>query len=381
VYPALAVLQKLQSGGERQGQEPPDESCSSAKLDVLWVGGQEGMEVDLVKSAGIPFTSIPAAGLHGVGLRALGPNLWKMSRGIKAARRVLRQFKPDVILFTGGYVGVPLALAASAPAVGWKRPGMLVYTPDIEPGLAIKLVARISDRIAVNNPDSRAYFHASKRVSVTGYPVRENLLSWDRDQALHALGLSEVSPILLVLGGSRGARSINRAVLQVLPKLLESMQVIHVTGALDWPEVEATWERLRGDLPVEIAQRYRPHSYLHEKMGAAFRIADLALSRAGASVLGEYPLFGLPAILVPYPYAWRYQRVNAQYLEKRGAVVVLGDEVLERELFSLVTNLMASPERLQSMRASMKSLAHPEAAEKIANLARELEKAKCREKD
>ncbi|MFW6183252.1 MAG: UDP-N-acetylglucosamine--N-acetylmuramyl-(pentapeptide) pyrophosphoryl-undecaprenol N-acetylglucosamine transferase [Chloroflexota bacterium] len=165
----------------------------------------------------------------------------------------------------------------------------------------------------------------------------------------------------------RGARSINRALLAVLPWLLETYQVVHISGALDWPEVEAAAQ----DLPGEQRRYYRPFAYLHERMGAALRGADLVVARAGASMLGESPAFALPAILVPYPHAWRYQRVNADYLAERGAAVRLDDELLPDRLLPLVSELLQDDERLTQMAAAARALDRPSAA---SNLARLLEK-------
>ncbi len=160
---------------------------------------------------------------------------------------------------------------------------------------------------------------ANANLTVTGYPTRPDLRSWDRQAARKALQLETDLPVLLVFGGSSGARSINRALLASLPGLLEEMQVVHLTGRLDWPEVQAAWEAMKETLPDSRVRRYHLYPYLYEEMGAALASADLVLSRAGASILGEFPMFGLPAILVPYPYAWRYQQLNARYLEQHGA--------------------------------------------------------------
>jgi len=173
-----------------------------------------------------------------------------------------------------------------------------------------------------------------------------------------------------VFGGSSGARSINRALLAVLPELLNEMQIIHVSGKLDWAEVEAARDRLTGLLgaQVDLVQRYRAYPYLHTEMGAALAASDLALSRAGASTLGELPQAGLPAILVPYPYAWRYQKVNAGYLEQSGAALVMLDQDLPQRLAPVVRDLIHDTARLEQMRRSMHSLAHPDAARSIAGL-------------
>ena len=344
MYPALAVHNALTS--------------RVLNVDTLWVGGEGGMEETLVKRRGIPYKSIPSAGLHGVDLSALPRNVMKLSRGFFAARRILNGFKPDVLFFTGGYVAVPMAVA------GWRVPTLL-YVPDIEPGMALKALAGLSNAITVTTEQSQKYFN--KKVIQTGYPLRPDLAVLDRETANRHLGISGKLPVLLVFGGSKGARSINMAVLNDLNALLDKFEIVHLTGELDWDEVR----HHREQLPMEPAARYHAMPYLHE-MGAALAAADLVVSRAGASTLGEFPLFGLPAILVPYPYAWRYQKVNADHLTHRGAAIILEDHLLKEELLSTLTVLIDNPNKLQAMRAAMFELSHPRAAEKIADVLTEL---------
>jgi UDP-N-acetylglucosamine--N-acetylmuramyl-(pentapeptide) pyrophosphoryl-undecaprenol N-acetylglucosamine transferase len=346
VYPALAVLEAL--GHDAQ--------------PVLWVGSQGGMEAGLVQRAGVPFTAIPAAGVHGVGWRAMPRNLSLLAKGVLASRRILRDFKPEVVFFTGGFVAAPMAVAARGVS-------SLLYVPDIEPGLALKFLARFASHIAVTAEDSRRYFNRpASLVTVTGYPVRADLNTWTPETARAHFHLDDQSPVLLVFGGSKGARSINQAVLACLPQLLGIAQVIHITGQLDWDEVETAQSRLA----QELQNRYHAFPYLHEDMGAALASANLSISRAGASSLGELPLFGIPAILVPYPYAWRYQKVNAGYLVKHGAAVTLEDAALQDQLFPTVQALLGQPARLQSMACAMRAQAHPQAAGQIASLLKAL---------
>lgn len=344
MYPALAVLQAL-------GNED---------VTVLWVGGEGGMEAELVKRQSVPYTAIPAAGVHGVGLRSLPGNIVKLVRGVAASRRILRQFKPDALLFTGGYVAAPMAVA------GRNLPALL-YTPDIEPGLALKFLARFASVVAVTTPDSQAFFPKNKRVEISGYPTRPELTHFDRIEARRSLNLNPDQPVVLVTGGSKGARSINRAVTANLVELLKVAQVLHLTGNLDWPEIQA----FQANLTPELAERYHAYPYLHE-MGAALASADIVVSRAGASTLGEYPLFGLPAVLVPYPYAWRYQKVNAAYLVDKGAARMVQDADLATQLVPVLSELLADTETLNAMRAAMKSLARPQASQRLAALVREL---------
>jgi len=340
VYPALAVLQTMQD-----------------KAVVLWVGGEGGMEARLVERAKVPFMTIPAAGIHGVSLKTLPGNVVRLVRGFFAARRILNEFKPEVLFFTGGFVAVPMALA------GMRVPTAL-YVPDIEPALALKTLARFADKIAVTAQDSFRYFSRLERLVLTGYPTRADLTKWTRTEARQTLNLTSDDPVLLFLGGSKGARSINNAVLANLSAMLELAQVIHITGELDWPTVET---KAKG-LSAAQASRYHAFRYLDEEMGAALTAADLAVSRAGASTLGEYPLFGLPAVLVPYPYAWRYQKVNADTLVSHGAALIVADSDLKTELLPTITELLQNPARLSSMRTAARNLSHPQAATEIGHL-------------
>ncbi|MBE9473919.1 MAG: UDP-N-acetylglucosamine--N-acetylmuramyl-(pentapeptide) pyrophosphoryl-undecaprenol N-acetylglucosamine transferase [Chloroflexi bacterium] len=360
----LKALQDDEKSTWKSTETEQPSSPAAGDLEVLWVGGEGGIEVDLLSKEKITFTTIPAAGVHGVGLRALPGNLWQIFKGFIAARRIIKEFHPKVMFFTGGYLAVPVAFAGRTIFPRQSRPRISMYVPDIEPGLALRTLARLSDQIALTVEDSMNYFEFRSNLHVTGYPVRQNLQISNRMDARQKFNLSRDLPALLVFGGSRGARSINRALIRVLPDLLIDMQVIHISGHLDWQEVEAAKE----NLPLDLESRYHVYPYLYQDIGAALSIADLAVSRSGASVLGEFPLFGLPAILIPYPYAWRYQEVNARYLEKRGAAVVLQDGDLKLRLLTTIRDLMNDQSRRDRMGQSMLSLATPQAADSIADL-------------
>ncbi|MEJ2510416.1 MAG: undecaprenyldiphospho-muramoylpentapeptide beta-N-acetylglucosaminyltransferase [Anaerolineales bacterium] len=345
INPALAVLQAL-------GDKPEA---------ILWVGSEKGMETDLVSRAGVPFKSIPAAGVHGTGLKAVW-GVFQLTRGYFSARKLVEEFKPDVLFFTGGYVAIPTGLA------GRKVPTLLCL-PDIEPALALRTLARFADKIVVPVEESKAYFSQKKDVEVVGYPTRPGLKPVLKEDAVISFGLDPTKLTLMVTGGSLGARSINQALVGILPELLDKMQIIHLTGELTWSEVQSAADAL----PPRLAQNYRPYPFLHQEMSAAFSSADLVVSRAGASVLGELPTFGVPAILVPYPYAWRYQKVNAEYLSSRGAAVIVRDEELNDKLLPVVRDLMRpDSEKRDQMRMAMGSLAVPQAADKIAHILQEL---------
>jgi UDP-N-acetylglucosamine--N-acetylmuramyl-(pentapeptide) pyrophosphoryl-undecaprenol N-acetylglucosamine transferase len=314
------------------------------------------MEEEFVRRAGLTFCAIPAGGMHGLAPVAAVSNGLKLLSGLAAALRLAR---PRAAFVTGGYVSVPVALAC------WlRRAPILLYLPDVEPGRAVKFISWLAAKIGVTTEASRQFLPERKLV-ISGYPVRRELVEaarLPREKALAHFGFDPNRKTLLVFGGSRGARSLNRAIGAILEPVLQRWQLIHISGALDAEEAAGRRDALSQDLPA----RYRLYPYLHEEMGLALRAADLVVSRAGASVLGEFPLFELPAVLVPYPYAWRYQKVNADYLVKRGAAVRLDDSTLDKTLLPIVEQLLSNEKRLAEMKSQLRTLAKTDAAATLA---------------
>ncbi len=315
------------------------------------------MEKEILSKEKIPFTTIPAAGLHGTGLLTLPGNLVRLMRGYLESRRILKEFKPDVIFFTGGYIGVPVAKAADyTPSV--------VFIPDIEPGKALNYLVKRASVITTVSEDTQKFIPSSKKVIATGYPIRADLTKWTYETGQKRFGITSEFPILLVFGGSKGAQSINQALISSLSQLLEEIEVIHISGPENWEETQNMIKLL----PDHLSKHYHGFPFLYDGMGAALTCADLAVCRAGASTLGELPFFGLPAVLVPYPHAWNYQYTNAEYLARHGGAIILEDQNLKSQLFQTVNNLIKDKDKLQSMRKAMKQLAKPEAAMKIGQI-------------
>jgi len=332
---------------------------------LMWIGTRGQMEEQLVPRAGIYLETIDGGPIVGVSIQKRLMNGMRLIMSLAKVTRLLRRFRPDVLLMTGGYVNVPVAPVARALSIP-----AAIFLPDIEPGTAIRQLSRFARRVACTAAESKQYFAPGKAL-VTGYPVRPDLrqaLEMSREEALAVFDLQPGRGTVFVFGGSRGARSINRALANSLSSLLGRYQVIHVSGALDWPAVE---QRM-AQLSEKQRRYYRPYSYFHEQMGAAFRAADLVVARAGASMLGEAPAFALPSVLVPYPHAWRYQKVNADYLVSRGAAVRLDDELLSERFLSTVSELMSDEARLSAMGAAAAALDRPQAAYNLAQLLREL---------
>lgn len=364
VYPALAVAEELR---DRR---------------LIYVGSHDGMEAGLVASeSSLPFRRLPAAALRGRDPLTMARNGVVLARGTLAALGLLRELRPAAILGTGGYVCVPLFAAARLAHVP-----TIIYLPDVVPGLAVRTLARMATLVACNVEDSAPYLgfgaapakqrRQASRMVVTGYPVRRELFEQDRAVSRAAFDLAADLPALLVYGGSRGARSINRAVQLLLGQVLELAQIIHVCGR----EGDETWLQETADrLPERLQRRYRLYPYLYgdgkrgPTMVQAFGAADLALCRSGASTLAELPAAGLPAVLVPYPYV--HQEENADYLVRHGAAVKVLDHQLPTEqaplgglLFEQLSRLLQHDDERHAMARRVRALARPQAAARLAEL-------------
>jgi UDP-N-acetylglucosamine--N-acetylmuramyl-(pentapeptide) pyrophosphoryl-undecaprenol N-acetylglucosamine transferase len=320
-----------------------------------------------------------------------------MVRGAKQCGKIIQEFKPDVALVTGGYVAAPLAWAA------WRarpRVPLLIFLPDLTPGLSIRLTSRLAAEVAVSFPEVTDCFPG--KAVVTGYPVRPELLATDRAEARKAFGLQDDLPVLLVFGGSRGSTSVNRALVSALPELLQHCQVVHISGQADWswvadrfglsrspvrtesgqsPDPDSTGSAATGrGSAIAYRERYHPFAYLNEEMVHALAAADVVVARAGASVLGEFPAVGLPSVLVPYPHAGQHQGVNAAFLAQHGAAMIVPDEDLPMRLAPTILQLLSSPERLRAMSQAAASLARPDAADNIAQELHKLASSSAKER-
>jgi len=370
---------KIRSQGLDFGLKDETQSkIKNQKSKILWVGSIDGMERTLVEKAGLPFEAISAMGLRGKNPFAALKALWMLGQGYRQSSQIIQRFRPDVLFVTGGYVCVPMTLVA-------KRFGVpiIIYLPDIEPGWAIKFLAHFAKRVAVTTAETVPFFKQGLTV-VTGYPVRAELfnlnepnknsvfpknrvfekLAQRKAMARHQLGLIDDLPVLLVFGGSRGARSLNQAITAELEAYLQICQIVHVSGTLD----EAWVQAKRNELSADVQPRYHPTAYLHDDMITALLAADLVVSRAGASVLGEFPSVGLPSILVPYPYAGAHQTANANYLAKHEAAIVIQEVDIKQFLRETVIRIITNRQKLKTMGQACQALAKPEAAAKLAQL-------------
>lgn len=311
------------------------------------------METQLVTGSGMKSYFVPMAppaSMRGILLLGLA-----MVRSLL----VLLRIRPRVTFGTGGYVSVPAAVAS------WLlRVPVVLFLPDIVPGKAVSRLVPLARRIAVSTSDSLRYLPPEKTV-VTGYPVREEFLTASREGGRSRFSIPPDATVLLVTGGSLGARSLNEGIVSCLPWLLRSTYVIHVCGQERLDEVRASTE----GLPSDLGSRYLLYPYLDANdMAAALAAADLCVCRSGASTLGELPVTGTPAVLVPLPIAGVNQRQNAEYLVAGEAAVMLDNEDLGQRLGPVLETLLSDHERLDAMAVAARRLARPGAAAEIAQL-------------
>ena len=343
----------------------------------MYVGSVGGMEERIVaRESQLPFRALPAAAVRGRGPLGAVRAFFTLARGVIVAGQLLDQERPAAILGTGGYVCVPLFVAAKL-----RRIPTMIYLPDVVPGLAVHLLSRIADLTAVNVSDAlpRLGLHeGDRRALVTGYPVRSELFTANREMARAAFGIRSDQTVLLVYGGSRGARSINRAIAALLPTLLPLCTIIHVCGR----EGDQEWlAETAARLEPALRERYLLFPYLESgqtrSMTAALAAADVAVCRSGASTLAELPAVGLPAVLVPYPYV--HQDENADYLVQRGAALKVADDAMLGDgapeagpLAQAVRQLLIDHEMRRQMAVRSRALARPEAAQTLAAALMEL---------
>jgi UDP-N-acetylglucosamine--N-acetylmuramyl-(pentapeptide) pyrophosphoryl-undecaprenol N-acetylglucosamine transferase len=344
IYPALAVARSLRA---RVGAP-----------DLGWLGGHRGLERSIVPAAGIRLTRLVLRSLRSAGRDihlVLDP--LRLVLSVPQAFLLLLVGRPAAIFTTGGYVAIPTLLAATVlriPSVLWEG--------NVVPGRSVRFVAARATVLAVSYPETATAL-AHPRAFVTGTPIRE-LGGIDVDEARERFGGRPGERILLVFGGSQAVRRINDAVAAALPRLVDKVRVVHVTGEGGYADAIAAREAL----PEALRDRYRPFPFLHEDMTAALCAADLAVGRAGASTLAEAAAFALPTAIVPYPHAAGHQRRNAEAFAAAGAAILVEDEAFDADRLVEVAGLLADPVRHAEMSVAARDLARPRAADAVADL-------------
>jgi len=339
ILPALSVADELRG--------------RSAGLDALFVGTKGGLETTLVPAAGYAIRFISARGVRGKGTLARARNMASIAVGFFQSLGILRRFNPDLVFGSGGYASAAVVLAASA-----MRKKIVLQEQNSIPGMTNRLLARRALRIYLGFEKAAGFFRGHRGLLVTGNPIRREVIEVGHGSYRKEFGLSEDRPVLLVFGGSQGARTLNRAAAAYLLDR-PTVQAIIQTGEQDF-----AW--MREALGAEASRVFmRPYI---GAMAGAYAAADAVLARAGALSVSEIAAVGLPAILVPYPHAADdHQSSNAAFLAEAGGAIVIADSRLNKDTLALALDpLLADREKLAAMRRSLGAVARRDAAKTIA---------------
>lgn len=346
IFPALSICNALR-------RRYPD-------CEIQYVGALGRMEMERVPEAGYPIIGLPVAGFDRKHLWRNFSVLWKLAKSMIMARRIVRKFKPDVAIGVGGYASGPVLKAAQRAGVP-----TLIQEQNSYAGVTNKLLAEKAAAICCAYEGMDRFFPAD-RITLTGNPVRAALTecTLSREEAKKQLGFDPTKPLVLAVGGSLGARTINRAMAKSLPAILsEGAQLLWQTGKLYIND----YDRLaKGKDGVRI-------SAFISDMAVAYRAADLVVARAGACTISELTLLGKPAILVPSPnVAEDHQRKNAEALSSRGAAKMILDADADSMLSDEIISLLRNEKERNKIAAEALKMGLPEADEKIVDKITEL---------
>lgn len=348
IYPALAVARSL--------------SATPDAPDLRWLGGHRGLEATLVPAAGIPMRRLVARSLRTTEIdvhAVLDPI--RLGLAVPQAAAILVAERPAAIFTTGGYVAVPVLMAAAPLGIP-----VVMWDGNVVPGRAVRATARLASALAVSFGATCEALTAAapgRPCFQTGTPIRD-VGSIDRATARARLDIDPDGSVVLIFGGSQAVRRFNAAVADALPRLTERVTVVHVTGDDGYAAAVAGREAL----PGSRRRRYRPYRFLGDEMTAALVAADLIVGRAGASTLAEVTALGVPMVVVPYPHAAGHQRANAETLVAAGAARSIEDEKFDADALLGSIAVLDDPPAYEAMATASRRSGRPGAAEALADL-------------
>ena len=331
IYPGIALAQELKNNSE-----------------ILFIGSNEGLEKELVSREGYEIKLIRArALLRKISYKAISAPFVSLI-GFFQAYKLLKNFRPKAVISTGGYVSLPVVLAAKLLGID-----IYLHEQNVLPGAVNRFCARFAKKVFLSFPESQKYLSGE----VTGNPVRQGIAQAERQKARRKFDLEPNAKVVLVMGGSQGSKKINETVVSALHHVPKELKVLHLIGTRDFGWVKSYLEG-------KEVNNYQALPYLHD-MSDALAAADLVISRAGATAIAEFLVRHLPMILIPVPYAAEdHQRLNARVIEEQGAALLVEDKDFTTEKFiHLITE---SGLNYDMMRSSAARLAKPDAAKAIA---------------
>jgi UDP-N-acetylglucosamine--N-acetylmuramyl-(pentapeptide) pyrophosphoryl-undecaprenol N-acetylglucosamine transferase len=366
------------SGGGTAGHITPILATSDAlksldnSVEILYIGQADSMEARIALASGFKFAAIKAGKFRrltdaSVANKLLNPSTLGLNArdagrviaGIAGSISILRKFKPDVVFVKGGFVGLPVGIAAKM-----LRIPLVIHESDVSPGLTNRTLGRWAKVIAVGFPEKNYHDFDPKKLFYTGNLVRTELLNAHRLAGLAAFKLSPDLPVVLVTGGSLGAQAINNAILSALPELVQFCQIIHLTGENELPRIEF---ELRQHARFEHRDRYHPYAFLMSEMANALAAADLVVARAGANTIAEMAALAKPTILIPNYLMAGHQVDNARMLARLGAVRVLDEATLTQpKLVGEIQRVLGSETEQEALSKAIYQFATVDAPVKLA---------------
>lgn len=351
------------SGGGTGGHIFPALSIANAlkalrpEAEILFVGAEGRMEMQRVPAAGYKIIGLPVAGFDRQHLWRNVSVLWKLWKSRRMARRIIRDFQPQVAVGVGGYASGPTLNMAAAMGIP-----TLIQEQNSYAGVTNKLLAKSARKICVAY-DGMERFFPKEKIMLTGNPVRQQLLECklSRAEAITKLGFNPIRPVILIIGGSLGARTINESVMSNLQRITESkIQIIWQTGGYYFEDIKRRLSEAGCPANLKVTD-------FINRMDEAYRAADLVISRAGASSISELCLLGKPSILVPSPnVAEDHQTHNAMALVNKDAAMMVRDAEAQEKLIPLALTLASDDAALKRLGGNAKSMGLPDSAKVIA---------------
>jgi UDP-N-acetylglucosamine--N-acetylmuramyl-(pentapeptide) pyrophosphoryl-undecaprenol N-acetylglucosamine transferase len=348
IFPLIAVERKLKEK-------------MVSNVEFLYIGSGNKLEKDVMEKEGIKAVYVMSGKMRRYFSFQNVVDFFKVPVGFVQSLWILLKYMPDVIFSKGGYVAVPVILAA-----WFYRIPVLIHESDATPGYANQLLEKFSKRVVIAYPSAQAYFEKSK-TALFGNPVREDISKGDKEAGRKFFNFSESKQTILVMGGSQGSKAINEAIIRILPKLLARFQVIHQTGEEGYENIV----HLAGEFGIKAGREgYYPMKFLDEEiLKNAYALADLVISRAGANTIADIAANKKASILIPLESSANdHQRMNAYDIAKIGGTIVLEESNLGQHIFLEKIEKIFDDENLKnSLAQNIQAFHHPQAAENIAN--------------
>jgi len=345
LFPGLAIAEEFKK--------------RDAKTEVIFVGTEHGIESKIIPREGYPLQFLRAEGIVGKSLMKRITGTLKMALSFLDARRILASADPDIVIGVGGYASGAVVLTASLRSIP-----TLIHEQNSVPGTTNRILGRFVDRICVTYQESMSVFPIGKTF-LSGNPLRMKIMKGDRESACRLFSLDPSLFTIFIFGGSSGASSINRTMVDALNhlgELKEKIQFLHQTGDKDFESIRDAYRK------AGVKGTVAPFIY---QMAEAYAASDIVVSRAGATTLAELTGLGKPAVLIPYPHAaGRHQEFNALKLKEMGAARVLFEQDMNGQVLAgVISEMFGNPEGLKEMQRASRGLGRPDACSKIVDLA------------